>query len=129
MSDRRVTCEQFRELLDDYFDERLPDRPAFDAHAGTCPDCRAALASLTEELADLPCQTFVELVTDYLERSMDGSDWARMNRHLELCEGCRAYLRQMRLTIELTAGPPAEPPDPHLRETLVAAFRAARDAR
>jgi predicted anti-sigma-YlaC factor YlaD len=121
-----VDCASFRTVLDRYFDAAFPDRPALDAHAAACTGCRAAFARMTDELAELPCQAFVELVTEYLERAMTPDDRQRMDRHLELCEGCRAYLRQVRRTIELAAGPPVDPPDPHLREALVAAFRAVR---
>ncbi len=126
MSEEQVSCTQFAEQLDHYFDDGMVERAALDAHAAGCASCRAAFVRMTEELADLPCQTFVELVTDYLERAMTADERARMTRHLELCEGCRAYLAQMRTTIELTAAAPAEPPDPALRAAIVAAFRAIR---
>ena len=126
MSERQIDCEAFAALVDHYFDDQLVERTALDAHAAGCPNCRAAFARMTDDLSDLPCQTFVELVTEYLERSMSAAERARMTRHLELCEGCRTYLDQIRTTIELTGAQPAEPPDPALRAALVAAFRSIR---
>ena len=126
MSDRQIDCEAFAALVDHYFDEQLVEREALDAHAAGCATCRAAFGRMTDELSDLPCQVFVELVTDYLERSISAAERARMTRHLELCEGCRTYLDQIRTTIELTGALPPDPPDPALRTALLAAFRAIR---
>jgi predicted anti-sigma-YlaC factor YlaD len=125
MNAEPVTCAEFGELLDHYFDVGPVQRAALDAHSAGCATCRDAFVRATEELSDLPCRAFVELVTDYLERAMSARERARVSRHLELCEGCRSYLAQIRTTIELAATP-AEPPDPALRAALVAAFRATR---
>jgi predicted anti-sigma-YlaC factor YlaD len=126
MSERQIDCAAFARLVDHYFDEDLVERDAMDAHVAGCATCRAAFAVVTDALSDLPCQTFVELVTDYLERAMPTVDRTRMTRHLELCEGCREYVAQLRTTIELAAATPDEPPDPVLRAALVAAYRAVR---
>jgi predicted anti-sigma-YlaC factor YlaD len=128
MSEARLDCAGFRAVLDRYFDADFPDRAAFDAHAASCAECRTAFVRITAELADMPCQAFVELVTEYLERSLEPADVARVDRHLELCEGCRAYLQQIHRTIELAGDLPVQPPDPHLRDALVAAYRATRGA-
>ena len=71
----------------------------------------------------LACQEFVELVTDYLEGAMSRRDRKRMERHLGDCDGCTAYLEQMRLAIRATAEPPPVPVDPEVREHLLRAFR------
>jgi anti-sigma factor RsiW len=47
----------------------------------------------------LTCRELVELVTDYLEDALDAADRARFETHLRGCEGCGAYLGQMRTTI------------------------------
>ena len=75
---------------------------------------------------DLACQEFVELVTDYLEGALPRREQRRMDKHLRLCDGCAAYLEQMRVTIETLGELPPEPVDPHTRETLLAAFRELR---
>jgi hypothetical protein len=46
--------------------------------------------------------------------------------HLSLCDGCQAYVEQVRRTVEaLGDPPPAEPPalTPATRDALLAAFR------
>ncbi|TML92818.1 MAG: zf-HC2 domain-containing protein [Actinobacteria bacterium] len=47
----------------------------------------------------LTCRELVELVTDYLEDALDAGDRARFEAHLDACEGCTAYLSQVRATI------------------------------
>jgi predicted anti-sigma-YlaC factor YlaD len=50
----------------------------------------------------LACKELVELVTDYLEGVMPATERTRFEEHLAICEGCDAYLDQMRQTIRLT---------------------------
>jgi anti-sigma factor RsiW len=47
----------------------------------------------------LSCRELVELVTEYLEGSLDGQRRARFEQHLAICAGCQRYLDQMRATI------------------------------
>ncbi len=54
-------------------------------------------------MAGLTCQELVELVTDYFEDALPESERTRFDAHLDECEGCRAYLDQMRTTIRLTS--------------------------
>lgn len=46
------------------------------------------------------CQEIVELVTDYLEHALDSEIAARFEEHINFCDGCEAYLGQVRTTIE-----------------------------
>jgi predicted anti-sigma-YlaC factor YlaD len=50
---------------------------------------------------DLVCQQAVELVTDYLEGALGRRDRRRFESHLRACPNCRAYLEQIRTTIQL----------------------------
>ena len=72
----------------------------------------------------ITCRELTEVVTDYLERVMPAAERARLDAHLELCEGCVNYVAQMRQTIravgELDAGEATVPDD------VLAAFRAWR---
>jgi predicted anti-sigma-YlaC factor YlaD len=72
----------------------------------------------------ITCQEVVEVVTDYLEGRMTAEDAAVFEAHLELCDGCRWYVEQMRITIA-TVGriEEADVPD-EMRDTLMAAFRS-----
>jgi anti-sigma factor RsiW len=55
------------------------------------------------------CRDVTALVTDYVEGRLSRWDRLRFQMHLGMCRGCRAYLRQMRLTARsLGALPPPE---------------------
>jgi len=41
-------------------------------------------------------------VSDYLEGALSGRDRRRLERHLEACQACSAYLEQMRITIAIS---------------------------
>jgi anti-sigma factor RsiW len=49
----------------------------------------------------LSCQELVELVTDYLEGTLDERDVRAFEAHLAGCDGCTEYVSQMRTTIRL----------------------------
>ena len=74
----------------------------------------------------LMCQEFVELVTDYLEGALPRRDRRRLEKHLAACDGCTAYLEQVRLTVRSLGELPPEPADPHVRAHLLAAFTELR---
>ena len=57
----------------------------------------------------LSCKQMTELVTDYLEGRMGLADRMRFQMHLGMCKHCRAYLRQMKVTIEALGQLPGEP--------------------
>jgi hypothetical protein len=72
---------------------------------------------------DLECRELVELVTDYLEGALGPCERVRFELHLAVCDGCTAYLRQLRATLR-AAGWLRERPIPvHVRERLLEAFR------
>lgn len=77
----------------------------------------------TAEIGELACRELVELVTDYLEGALGASDRARFERHIAECEGCAAYLDQVRETIALAGRLTPESLSPEARETLLRAFR------
>lgn len=52
----------------------------------------------------LTCREVVELLSDYLEGALSGSERARVEEHLDTCPQCTAYLVQLRATI----GAPAQ---------------------
>jgi anti-sigma factor RsiW len=51
---------------------------------------------------DLECRELVELVTDYLEGKLPALEHERFEAHVAECEGCRRYLEQMRMIVEVT---------------------------
>jgi anti-sigma factor RsiW len=81
---------------------------------------------VTEEMA---CNELVELVTDYVEGRLPPRDVKRFESHLEICEGCRNYLEQMRETIDTLGELSEESLDEESRGRLLEAFRGWREAR
>jgi anti-sigma factor RsiW len=69
------------------------------------------------------CRDWVELVTDYLEGTLDASLVSAAEAHLAECDPCRDYLEQMRLTVEGLRGVPAESLSGTARADLLVAFR------
>lgn len=78
-----------------------------------------------EDVAEITCQEFVELVTDLIEGQLAAARRLEAEAHLDECDGCAAYLQQMRTTIAALRGlverDPAE--FPRTREQALAAFR------
>jgi anti-sigma factor RsiW len=78
---------------------------------------------MTHDIAHLSCREFVELVTDYVEGTLDAATRERFEHHLGLCPGCDVYLRQMEETAARLGHIPAESLSPEAQATLLAAFR------
>ena len=72
---------------------------------------------------DLTCHDVVEIVTDYLEDALPAEDRRRVEEHLAICEGCTAYLEQMRETIRLTGQLTEEQIPESQKRELLEAFR------
>jgi len=71
----------------------------------------------------LSCKELTEIVTDYLEGRMSLMDRLLFQLHVGMCRHCRAYLRQMKLTIRTLGKLPAEPIPPGAREELLRRFQ------
>jgi anti-sigma factor RsiW len=74
----------------------------------------------------LSCQEVVELVTDYLEGALPPEQAADFEAHLQLCDGCRWYVEQIRTTIATVGRIEESDLPPEMREGLLAAFRDRR---
>ena len=72
---------------------------------------------------ELACAEVVEVITDYLEGRLSARDRRRFEAHLTGCDGCDAYLEQMRQTIKLSGRLREEDIPPELEERLLVAFR------
>ena len=68
---------------------------------------------------ELRCQEAVELLTDYLEGALSRRARTRLEGHLKTCDGCRAYLEQLRVTISALGQARLVPPDPAVRAELI----------
>lgn len=72
------------------------------------------------------CKQVVELMTAYLEGALSPRDRARFEEHIAGCDGCTAYLAQLRMTMRVV-GRLADMPIPELiQRELVDAFRSWR---
>jgi predicted anti-sigma-YlaC factor YlaD len=85
-------------------DPRLPFRPMSDHPA-------------------MDCDQLVELVTDYLDGVLDPAAVAAVDAHLSECDGCEAYLQQIRDTAVLVGRVTSEHLSESTRAGLLAAFR------
>lgn len=78
---------------------------------------------------DLACIDLVNRVTECLDGELDESQRARIERHLEVCDGCRAALDQFQAVIHLVGRlTPTDVAriDALTRDRLMATLRAAR---
>ena len=57
---------------------------------------------MTSETELLTCREMVRLITDYLEDALVPAERLRFEQHLSVCDGCTAYLDQMRQLTRLT---------------------------
>ncbi|MCL9796112.1 anti-sigma factor family protein [Frankia sp. AgKG'84/4] len=69
------------------------------------------------------CDELVEVVTDFLDDALDAATRRRFTEHLAECDGCDAYVGQLRTTIGLTGTLRADDLQPDLRDRLLTAFR------
>jgi anti-sigma factor RsiW len=75
---------------------------------------------------ELSCREVVELLGDYLEGAMAPDDRARLEEHLAGCDGCDAYLEQLRTITRLGGRLPEEAVSSAAMAPLLAAFRGWR---
>jgi anti-sigma factor RsiW len=77
----------------------------------------------TAQPSGLTCRELVELVTDYLDGALDAGERARFESHIGACDGCTAYLEQMRLTIAVAGTLEPEGVSPEAERDLLRAFQ------
>ena len=75
------------------------------------------------------CRQVVELMTDYLEGALSAVDRARFEEHLVGCDGCTAYLAQLRMARTIVGRLADEPVPAAVEKELLEAFRSWRSAR
>ena len=72
---------------------------------------------------EISCKELVDLVADYMEETLSDDARAHFEQHLSECGYCTNYVRQMKLTVQLTqkaSEPEAETPAP---DELLTIFR------
>ncbi|HEX2158073.1 MAG TPA: zf-HC2 domain-containing protein [Actinomycetes bacterium] len=75
---------------------------------------------------ELSCREVVEILGDYLEGAMTPKDRVRLEEHLADCDGCTAYLEQLRVTIRLSGQLSEDAVSSEAMAPLLEAFRAWR---
>jgi anti-sigma factor RsiW len=82
---------------------------------------------MTAHTQELSCQQLVELVTEYLEGTLDDARLAALDAHLVGCDGCGTYVEQMRRTVAALRGLDAGATiSAATRDAIVAAFAGPR---
>jgi anti-sigma factor RsiW len=71
----------------------------------------------------MDCNELVELVTAYLDGTLDPETRARFDAHLLECDGCGNYLQQFRATVQTLGEVDDDDLDPAFRDRLMDAFR------
>jgi anti-sigma factor RsiW len=74
----------------------------------------------------MDCNQLVELVTAYLDESLDLDTRARFDLHLLECDGCANYLQQFRTTVAMVGKIDSAELDPGFRARLMSAFKGWR---
>lgn len=74
----------------------------------------------------LTCKELTEIVTDYLEGRLSFMQRLQFHMHVGMCRHCRAYLRQMKMTVKTLGKLPDEPIPPGVRDELLERFRSVR---
>lgn len=77
----------------------------------------------------MKCRDVVELMTDYLEGALSPEDRARFEDHIAGCDGCRAYLEQLRETRKVAGRLASERIPDSLQAELLNAFRDWRSGK
>jgi anti-sigma factor RsiW len=83
---------------------------------------------VSDQLEQLSCREFVELVTDYLEGGLSEDERLRFEEHIAICDGCETYLEQIRQTISLLGHLPGNGLSPEAERDLLEAFRGWHSA-
>jgi anti-sigma factor RsiW len=77
----------------------------------------------------MTCRQVVELMTDYLEGALSAIDRARFEEHIAGCDGCTAYLAQLRMARRIMGKLADEPVPAAVEKELLEAFRSWRSTR
>jgi anti-sigma factor RsiW len=76
-----------------------------------------------QQVEQLSCQEFVELVTNYLEGALPEDERLRFEDHISRCDGCNVYLEQIRETAAVLGRLTEDDVSPEAERELLHAFR------
>jgi anti-sigma factor ChrR (cupin superfamily) len=66
------------------------------------------------------CRDVGAMATEYMEGALSWRQRLAIRLHLAVCDGCRAFMHQMRRTIRLVGALPAQPPPPETEAQVLA---------
>jgi predicted anti-sigma-YlaC factor YlaD len=66
------------------------------------------------------------MATDFMEGALGWRQRLAIRLHLAVCDGCRAFMQQMRRTVRLVGSLPATPPLPETEARLLATLPGGR---
>jgi hypothetical protein len=72
----------------------------------------------------LTCSGLTELVTDYLDQSLDPGRVLTFETHAVFCPGCRVFIGQIRETVSRLRALPAELVGADERDAVLVAYRS-----
>lgn len=78
---------------------------------------------MADSAEHITCQEVVELVSDYLERSLPPDETTLFEQHLNFCDGCDWYVEQLKRTVETVGKIREEDIPAETKERLLTAFR------
>jgi anti-sigma factor RsiW len=78
---------------------------------------------MAESADHITCKEVVELVNDYLERSLPHDETTVFEQHLNFCDGCDWYVEQLKRTVETVGEIREEDVPAEAKERLLGAFR------
>ena len=78
---------------------------------------------MSQQVEQLSCREFVELVTDYLEGALPEEERLRFEDHISRCDGCTVYLEQIRQTVAVAGRLTEDALTPEAERALLHAFR------
>ena len=74
----------------------------------------------------ITCRELIDFIADYVEGTLTADSLADFNRHLELCESCRAYLASYGETIRAARGAAVDDDDCFVPEEMIKAILDSR---
>jgi anti-sigma factor RsiW len=74
-------------------------------------------------MKSMDCHELVELLTAYLDGTLDPDTRERVDMHLLECDGCQNYLQQFRETVRTVGKIRNDELDPAFRQRLLDAFK------
>jgi hypothetical protein len=72
------------------------------------------------------CRDVNAMATEYMEGALGWRQRLAIRLHLVVCDGCRAFIQQMRRTVRLVGTLPATPPLPETEARLFATLPDSR---